>query len=110
MTESRLQSTCYQWYHETFIHFRGLLCYNLNNSRNRVQGAMDKGMGLQKGRSDMVLYYSGKAYHIELKLEGEKQTPDQNVWQKTVETNGFTYKLIYSLEEFKIYIKGVIIT
>ena len=71
---------------------------------------MDKGMGLQKGRSDMVFYYLGKAYHIELKLEGEKQRPDQKLWQKTLETNGFTYKLIYSLQEFKDYINGIIIT
>lgn len=110
MTEDRLQSDCYLWWHHEYPQYRGLLCYNLNNSRNRIRAAMDKAMGLQKGRSDMVLYWNGSAYHIELKTETGSQMPDQKKWQSTISNAGFQYVIIRSKDEFINYINGIIIT
>jgi hypothetical protein len=108
-SEDRFQSDCYLWFHETYPSLRGLLCYNLNNSRNRIRAMMDKSMGLQKGRADMVFYYAGKAYHIELKAEGGKKSKEQKKWQEVIENAGFTYVVIWdSLEAFQNYIKGII--
>jgi len=104
--EDRIQTDCYVWFHNKFPKLRGLLCYNLNNSKNKIAGAKNKAMGLQKGRSDLVLYYKGKAYMIEMKTEDGKQTKDQKIWQATVVRNGFKYYLARNINEFKIIIYG----
>jgi hypothetical protein len=67
-SESKLQTDCYVWFHNTYPKLRGLLCYNLNNSRNKIDGAKNKALGLIAGRSDMVLYRDGVATMIEFKI------------------------------------------
>lgn len=109
MNESRLQYECYTFFHSTYPHLRGLLCYNLNNSRNKIQAMMDKGKGLQKGRSDMVFYYKGQAVMIELKTEDGYQSKEQKEWQGKIEMAGFKYYVIRSLEEFKELINKILI-
>ena len=101
MTESKLQSQCYLHWHNAYPHLRGLLCYNLNNSRNLIDGNRNKAMGLQAGRSDMVLYYRGQAVHIEFKLPGQSQSKAQREWQGLVEAHGFRYEVVSSVEQFQ---------
>jgi hypothetical protein len=108
-SEDKFQSDCYLWFHESYPQYRELLCYNLNNSRNRIRASMDKAMGLQKGRSDMVFYFAGQSHHIELKVNGGSQSPDQKKWQKTIENAGFKYYVISdSLQDFQNLINGLI--
>lgn len=101
MTEERLQQECYVWFHNQFPHLRGLLCYNLNNSRNEIDGAKNKSLGLQAGRSDLTLYFRGRAYMIELKTDAGRQSKQQKEWQRVIESHGFDYVIIRSLDEFK---------
>jgi hypothetical protein len=100
-TEEALQADCYIWAHNTIPEIRGLLCYNLNNSPNKRAASINKGMGLQPGRSDMVLYWKGNAYMIEMKLPGKNQQEPQKVWELKVRSHGFEYYVIKSLDEFK---------
>tara|TARA_R110000744_G_scaffold380214_1_gene500192 strand:- start:688 stop:1038 length:351 start_codon:yes stop_codon:yes gene_type:complete len=97
--EDRIQSEGYIWFHNTYPQFRGLLCYNLNNSKNAIDGNKNKGLGLQKGRSDLVLYWNGKAYMLECKTPKGRQSTGQVVWQETVEKQGFEYHVFRSKEE-----------
>ena len=99
--EDRLQADAYRWFHNTYPHLRGLLNYNHNNSRNVIEGAKNKAMGLQKRRSDMVLYLSGKAFMIEWKTAKGTQSAKQKQWQSLIEAQGFSYYLVRSVEEFK---------
>lgn len=107
-SEDSFQSDCYLWFHNTYPQYRGRLCYNLNNSRNKVRGMMDKSMGLQPGRSDMVLYHNSHAYMIELKLPGGTQSKEQKKWECTIKNAGFDYVIIRSLEEFQKYLQGIL--
>lgn len=107
-SEEALQADCYTWAHNTYPEIRGLLCYNLNNSANKRSAAINKAMGLQPGRSDMVLYWKGKAYMIEFKLPGKKQQPKQKDWERKIKEHGFTYTIIDSYEGFRSYICGII--
>jgi hypothetical protein len=108
-TEDAFQSSCYQWFHATYPQYRGLLCYNLNNPKNKIRGIMDKGMGLQRGRSDMVLYFDRKAYHIELKVAGGTQKPDSKEVAEIIQNAGFSYVIIKdNLQDFEDYINGII--
>lgn len=106
--EERLQEDCYLWFHNTYPQMRGLLCYNLNNSSNRVQGAKNKGMGLQEGRSDLVFYFNSRAYMIEMKTEDGSQSPAQERWEKTIKGQGFNYFVVRSKQEFMLLINRII--
>jgi len=100
ISEDKMQSDSYRWFHETYPEYRGLLCYNLNNSKNKIRGMMDKGMGLQPGRSDLVFYYKGVAYMLEAKTEKGTQQPNQKVWQSKIIQAGFSYQIFRSKDEF----------
>lgn len=108
MNEDKIQHDCYMWHYSTFPDQRGLLCYNLNNSRNKIQAMMDKGKGLQKGRSDMVFYWKGTATMIEFKTKDGYQSKEQKEWQSRIERAGFKYYIVRSLEEFKGLITKII--
>ena len=108
MSEIQIQANCYLWFHNTYPELRGLLCYNLNNSKNRIDGNKNRSLGLQAGRSDLVFYYQSKAYHIEMKKPGEKQSKDQIKWQARIESQGFNYHIIDNLDDFMRLIRGVV--
>ena len=103
-SEVKIHAEIYTYFHNTLPHLRGCLCYNLNNSANAIQGNLNKQLGLQKGRSDLTLYYFGRVYFIELKDDTGKQSPEQKEWQKLMESHGFIYIVIRSLEEFKEFL------
>ena len=103
-SEDKIHQDCYVWFHNTYPHLRGLLCYNLNNSKNRVDGARNKAKGLIAGRSDLVLYYSGKAYMIEMKTPDGDQEPAQKIWEQKITAQGFQYHICRSLAEFQTLI------
>ena len=107
-TEARIQQECYMWFHNTYPALRGLLCYNLNNSKNKIDGSINKSLGLQPGRSDMVLYIKGKAIMLEFKTPTGVQSKKQKEWEMVIKREGFEYHIIRSLEEFK-YIVGIFV-
>lgn len=107
-SEDKIHTDCYVFFHNTYPSLRGLLCYNLGNSKNKIDGARNRAKGLQKGRSDFTLYYQGKAYMIELKTETGDQRKEQIEWQCKIESQGFQYFLIRSLSEFQELIKNII--
>ena len=100
-SEDKLHQDCYVWFHNTYPTMRGLLCYNLNNSKNKIDGARNKAKGLIAGRSDMVLYYQSTAFMIEFKTSDGVQSAGQREWEALVTSNGFQYHIIRSLPEFQ---------
>ena len=107
-SESTLQAQCFQHAWNYYPQTRRLLCYNLNNSKNKVDGARNKAMGLIPGRSDMVFYWKGCAYMIEFKQPGERQSKKQEEWEQLVTSQGFTYAIVTSLDEFMELIRGIV--
>ena len=105
--EDRIQTQCYIYFHNNYPEFRGLLCYNHNNPKNRIDGSKQKGLGLQPGRSDLVAYFDGSAYMIEMKTPDGSQQKNQKDWQKQIEKQGFNYFICRSLEDFKQIIHGI---
>jgi len=101
LSEVKIQSQIFQWHWNNYPKERGLLCYNLNNSANKIDGNRNKALGLIKGRSDLVYYFQGQAIMLELKTAKGKQSRDQTQWQELIEANGFRYLVLRSLEEFK---------
>jgi len=108
LSEDKLHQACYVWFHNTYPNLRGLLCYNLNNSKNRIDGARNKAKGLVAGRSDMVLYYQSKAYMIEFKTEDGVQSAGQREWELLICNQGFEYHIIRSITEFQKLIFAIL--
>ena len=107
-SEDKIQSDCFVWFHNTYPHLRGLLCYNLNNSKNKMDGARNKAKGLIAGRSDMVLYYQSNAIMIEFKTSDGSQSVGQKEWEALVKSQGFQYHIIRSLDEFQMLILNLL--
>ena len=107
-SEVNLHQRCYTFFHNKYPKLRKLLNYNLNNSPDARSGAINKSLGLQKGRSDLTLYYKGTVYHIELKTKTGKQSKAQEEFEDIMESHGFNYYIIRSLEEFKALIDKII--
>ena len=97
------------FFNNEYPELRGCLCYNNNNSVGGLRGKLNKFLGVVKGRSDMVLYYKSFSIMIELKTEKGRQSESQKTWQNLMESQGFEYYIIRSLEEFKKLIVKIII-
>ena len=104
--ESKLQSQCFTWHWNTYPDERMRLYMNHNNAKNKIQGAILKGMGLVAGVSDLsFLRPDGRMLYIELKIKGGRQSKAQKEFEKVVLKCNAFYYIITSLEDFKELIK-----
>ena len=69
---------------------------------------MNKSLGLQRGRSDMVLYYGGRGYMIEVKSDLGLLGESQVKWSKLMMKHGFAYYVVRNLVEFQNVINGIV--
>ena len=109
-TEGRIQSDCVMWLWNEYPETRGFLCYNLGNSKNEIDGARNKAMGLMPGRSDLTFYWNRTAYFLECKDGLGVQSPKQKDWQKKVEAAGYEYFLFRTFREFQAIILHIMNT
>lgn len=113
MSESAIQISCVQWLHNSHPETRGLFfCVPNENSRSgyenkrqqQISGSIRKNMGVQSGVSDTILMLPRGSYHAlccEFKTEKGVQSPSQCEWQQRVESVGYKYIVVRSLEQFK---------
>jgi len=99
-SEWKIQASMVAWFGRNFRDQRDLLCANNNNSQNRIAGARNNMIGIRSGRADLTLYWSGRAYHIEVKTPNGNQSESQREFQRLIESNGFTYHIVRSKDEF----------
>jgi hypothetical protein len=106
-SEWKIQASMVAWFGRNYRDQRDLLCANNNNSSNRIAGARNNMIGVRSGRADLTLYWSGRAYHIEVKTPDGKQSESQREFQRLVESNGFEYNIVRSKDEFIELIKAI---
>jgi hypothetical protein len=106
-SEWKIQASMVAWFGRNFRDQRDLLCANNNNSQNRIAGARNNMIGIRSGRADLTLYWSGRAYHIEVKTPTGTQSESQREFQRLVESNGFEYYIVQSKEEFITLIERI---
>jgi len=107
-SEHRIQQEIVIAFNNTYPELRGLLNYNNNNSRDAFDGKKNKYLGIIAGRSDLVLYFQGGAWMIELKDYRGTQKPAQKKWADLIRKQGFEYVIIRSKDEFMEYVKMII--
>ena len=111
--EAHIQADCVLWLWNAYPETRGLyFCVNNENSRSKYEsrkqqlrsGAQRKALGIVPGVSDTILMIPRKCYHalcIEFKTPTGRQSDVQKEWQEKVESQGYRYVVIRSLEDFQ---------
>jgi len=69
--------------------------------RDAREAKMMKNTGLLPGASDLEIIIPGKTIYVEVKTPRGVQSDEQKEFQQRVESLGFEYHLVRSLEEFK---------
>lgn len=106
--EMKIQSECVLWLYNNRPETRGLF-YHIRNEVDRPDAnpmliAKYRAEGLVKGVADCALMMARKSYHglfVEFKTDTGRQSSAQKSWQQIIENQGYLYRVIRSLEEFK---------
>lgn len=111
ITEARLQSECFLWFHETFIHLRKTL-FHVPNGGNRDprEAAKFKAMGVVAGVSDLIFLYNSRVYIFEFKNANGKGrlSKEQNDFIAAMELQKIEVWLITDIDTFKGLIYDII--
>ena len=99
-SEFRLQSQCFVYHWNNYQAERGLLFAVNNNSNNSYQGAVMKGMGVVAGVADMLYLSPTGMIALEFKTETGRQNVAQKIWQMQIESAGYKYFIVRSLDDF----------
>ena len=105
--EYKLQKSCVKWFNLKYPKFKGMLYMNMNNPRNKINGALMKAAGMVSGVSDLTYLHNGKAYFIELKITTGKVSANQKDWSDKVVKNGFTYDIVRTFDDFRILLINI---
>jgi VRR-NUC domain len=108
MSEAAIQQQCCIWFWNSHPELRGLLFMVNNNSHSKYEGALLKALGLIAGVSDLLFIYNKTVHCIEMKTPTGYQSDEQIEWQENVESQGVSYYIARSLDEFKLLINKII--
>lgn len=110
--EAKLQAECHTYLWNNYPVTRLLYFATFNESSVRylskkeqeILGAQRNARGLIAGVSDSILLLPKGRYHglmVEFKTEIGRQSDAQKTWQAKVESVGYKYIVVRSLEDFK---------
>ena len=103
--EHRIQCAIVKWFYYAYPQYRGGLFFAIPNGghRNIQTAARLKAEGVTAGVSDLILLVANHGYHalcVEVKTLKGRQSENQKAWQANVETQGFRYEVVRSLDDF----------
>jgi len=106
-SEDYLQNEIYTWFNNNHClkhHVNRGIIFSIPNGgyRNSREAAKLVKTGLLKGASDMIVIFpNGDLYFIEIKTITGTQQREQKEFAERIESLGYKYKIIRSLQEFK---------
>ena len=98
--EAELQKACVRWHSLQYPKDYYLLYMNHQNGKSAAEQGRLKAMGLVPGVADLTMLSRGRVDFFELKVGKNKQTETQKEFQQAVESYGYHYHLVYSLDQF----------
>jgi len=110
--EALIQAECVKWFTNNFClkhhNPRGLI-FSVPNElgkTNALQTMLAKATGLLSGVSDLVVIHpkTSELVFVELKTSTGVQSDAQIEFEKRVTELGYKYKLIRSVDEFKLWV------
>lgn len=100
--EEYLQAAIVRYYRLQYPERYGMLFSNHNNANSAAQGEKAKAQGRVAGVADLTyLKGNGQVVFIECKTPTGKQSQEQKQWQKLIESNGYRYEIVRSIEDAK---------
>jgi len=107
--EHNLQKSMITWFDMQYPKLK-LCLFAVPNGANTSQraGAYMKSEGLRSGVADLVFCYDGVTTFVEVKTQKGKQSDTQVNFQDQMASQGFTYKVVRTLDEFMELINGLI--
>ena len=89
------------WYRNNNLNSNNIIFSVPNEGKSATEQMYKKATGMLSGVSDLICINNGKILFIECKDETGKQRENQMKFQKKIESNGYKYYLVRTLEEFK---------
>jgi len=103
MTEHTLQLNIIAYFRNEFErHEKGVIIPIVNEATYK-----NKTFVICKGASDLMIFLKNKTFFCELKVANNNQSIAQKDFQNRVQKLGHEYKLIRSLDEFKLWIQSL---
>lgn len=107
-SELQLHAKCYQWFHNTYPEYRGLLFHVNGKAKNAIEGNKFRAMGVVPGVPDLLLIFKCSVIGLELKKSTGVLSKEQlNVHAKW-EKQGIKVHVVRSFSEFQEIVKSVI--
>ncbi len=104
--EEKIQQEIVMWYNNTYclLHHtpRNLILSIPNENQQHLTRT-----GLYPGASDLIVHHHPRLIWVEVKTATGKQSDKQKAFQCHVESLGYSYYLVRSLDDFKIVISGL---
>ena len=102
-TEAKIQQEIVVFFRNNYQRLGKGIIFSVPNERKGGYMAMKDLLltGLLSGVSDLIVVLDGSVLFVEVKNEKGKQSEKQIKFQKQVESLGYKYHLIRTLEEFK---------
>jgi VRR-NUC domain len=98
--EDNIQIALIRWI--TYQYPQAVVLHIHNESkRSRFEVWKAKKMGMQKGASDLLIFFNGKSIAIELKSDKGKVKPEQIVWQTRFKESGHSAFICRGFDEAK---------
>lgn len=112
-SEDKLQADCFQWFHNTYKHLRGLLWHCPNELSGVVHPVIAnkmKAIGLVAGVPDLEFHYRGRSVFFELKSpQGTgRVSDDQKKIHSVLDQNRFVVHVLNDLDSFKYLMTCII--
>ena len=112
ISENKIQQQIVQWFRNNHClrHNSQRCCiFSVPNERGNIRELQRmKATGLMAGVSDLVVIFPNNIIFVEVKDATGRQQPKQREFEGIVQSLGFDYFLVRSLEEFKDVVKNYI--
>lgn len=80
---------------------RGIILHVPNQRISRLERIKLAAIGVLAGASDLIFIYKGKVLFLEVKTPNGRQDPAQREFEGRIQSNGFSYYLVRSLDDVK---------
>lgn len=102
-TEDRIQQNIFLYLNNTYClehHLnRGIVFHVPNQRAGSEERIKLKAMGVLAGVSDLIFIYKGKHLYLEVKKPTGTQSRDQKEFEGRIQSNGFSYYIVRSVED-----------
>jgi len=108
-SEGRIQSDCFQWFHNNFPALRGLMYHVPNGGkRNPIEAANFKAMGVVAGVPDLEFHFWRRTFFLECKTPQGIVSKEQKKIHQILDSHGFRVFVFRSLDEFQKIIWAIL--